>query len=606
MLQANATDTNGSIGKVSFYVNGNLVHQDFNYPYKYSYNPPGFGHYLVHVIATNSSGLTSCIDMAAFSIEDNTTVLSGSTKISTTTDDAEEYSSGYMDLFNWDIDLGYNNYICGFRFQNVNIPPGAEVTNAYIQFTADEVKTNPTWLNIYGERNANAKTFFIDSRNISSRSKTNNRVDWTVNPWSPVGASGSDQQTPNLKNILNEIIVLPGYEFGSPFAFIIEGSGYRATECFDGDSVKAAVLHYTYQLPNHLIDIMPGDTDNNGIVDTKDILYACLNFNNTGPMRTNPTINWISQPVMPWNSFMNGVNLAHHDTDGNGLINENDIDAVELNYGEGNLWNNPSIEYQTTVLKLRQIYSNISGVNKYELYLDAENYVRAHGIHGSIDLSEFLKSDRDIVHVSTNPYNFFNSDVVFTKYHEDTKILDFALSKTDQKSSSIQNKGLLTIAIGADDLIEGEQVKKASVKYSGLVSADGHYEGLKGSTFYGPETSTYNFNLTTVNSYCQQNGLAEIQVYGDDSSTYEYNWSNGMIGNKVDSLAVGNYSLTIKKDGNPLETVDFEIAGISEMVIVDQDVTKDSVIKASKEISIQSGVEISKDYNVEFLIENCE
>jgi len=608
-FQANAADTNGSIQKVKFYVNGNLVHQDFSYPYKYSYKPPNFGHYLVHVIATNSSGLTSCIDMAAFSILDNTTVLSGSSKINTTTDDAEEYSNGYMDLLNWDIDLGYNGYTCGFRFQNMDIPPGALVTGAHIQFTADEVKTNSTYLNVYGERNANAKTFFIDYNDISNRAKTTNMVDWYVDAWTQVGASGSAQSTPNLKNILNEIIALPGYEFGNPFAFIIEGFGYRVTETFDGEPEKAAVLHYTYQLPNYLINVLPGDADNNGIVDCKDVLYACLNFTSAGPTRSNASINWNAQPVMPWNSFMNGINLAHQDTDGNGLINEKDMDAVVFNYGKGNLGNNPPIEYQTNVLKLRQSYSNISGVNKYEIFLDTENYVKAHGIHGSIDLSEFLKIDKDIVHVNTNPYNFFNPDVVFSKYHEDTKILDFALSKTDQQGSSIQNKGLLTIAIGADDLIEGDQVKKASIKYSALISADGRYESLKGANFYVLESSNVNFNLITIDAHCYQNGAAEIQMYNDDINTYEYVWSNGMNSSKVDSLVAGDYTLTIKKAGNLIETVDFEIAtvsGISEMVIVDQDVTKDSVIKASTEITIQNNVEISKNYNVELLIDGCE
>jgi len=598
-FQANAVNGNIKIQKISFYVNGNLVHQDFSYP-----------------IATNRNGLTSSIDMAAFSIQNTTTTLSNSSKISTSTDDAEEYNNGHMDLLNWDIDLGYNDYTCGFRFQNVNIPPDATVTDAYIQFTADETKSNPTSLTIFGERNANAKTFFANYDDISSRAKTNNSVDWIVNFWER-GESGLAQRTPNLKNILNEIIAFPGYKLESPFVFVVEGSGYRAAETVDSDSVKAAVLHYSYNLPNHLIDILPGDTDNNGIVESKDILYNCLSFNQSGLTRSNATIEWIPQPVTPWNSFIGGVNFAHQDADGNGLINKKDINAVVFNYGEGNPTYNSFIANQTEALKLKESYSNSSEVKKYVLFLDAESSVTAHGINGSIDLSEFIKSDVDIVEIDTNLYEF---NVAFAKYHKDTKILDFAFSRTDQQDKFIGSYSwnlidnvFLSITIDKEDLIESEQVKKASIK-SNIISANGNYESLNGSNFYVYQVQTaaletVNFNLISIDSYCQQKGAAEIQIYEDDLSTYKFEWSNGMSGNQVDSLSAGNYTLSIKKDGNIIQTIDFEIAsisGVSEMLIIDRDITKNSIFKVSKEILIESDVEIAKDYDVEFLIGGCE
>jgi len=254
LLQANATDSNGSIQKVSFYINGNLIQEDFTYPYEYNFYPFAYGQYQISIIATDNDGLTSCMDMAAIRLM-NSTNFTYSSKINTTTDDAEEYSNGYMDLLNWDIDLGYNGYTCGFRFQNVNIPPNATITQAYIQFTADEVKNNTTSLTIFGEKNAQARTFFTNSNDISNRPKTNNRVDWFAAPWTQVGANGSAQSTPNLKNIMQEIIDLNDYTFESPFAFIIEGSGYRVSETFDGDSINAPVLHYSYTIEEACTDV---------------------------------------------------------------------------------------------------------------------------------------------------------------------------------------------------------------------------------------------------------------------------------------------------------------------------------------------------------------
>ena len=439
LIRANATDSNGSIERVSFYVNGNLVNEDFTYPYEYSYTPPTFGQYLVHIIATDNNGLTSCIDLAAFNIVNSTTTLTNWTKISTTTDDAEEYSNGFMDLFNWDIDLGYNGYKCGFRFLNVNIPPGATVTNAYIQFVADEANSNATSLTIFGEKNADPKTFFINSNDISNRAKTNNSVPWNADSWTQVGASGQAQRTPDLSNILNEIIALPDYRLESPFLFIIEGSGYRVAETVDGDSIKAPVLHYSYNLANavdDLEDVWPGDADNNGIVSAKDVLYICLSYNNTGPNRPQASTGWIPQPIMPWNSLVDGINFAHQDADGNGSINLNDINVVKLNYGSETPWFIKPVNRQTKVLKLKQTSPNAK-TTQYDLFLDVDNSVMAHGIHGSIDLSEFLKTDKDIVKVDSSLITMLDADVIFTQYHQDSKILDFALSRTDKQNKPI-------------------------------------------------------------------------------------------------------------------------------------------------------------------------
>ncbi len=244
-LYASATDANGSIQNVRFYVNGNFVNQDNTYPYQYNYNPPGYGQYVVHIIATDNNGLTSCIDMSSINIINSSSTLTNTSKVKSTTDDAEEYSNGFMDLFNWDLDIGYNGYTCGLRFQNINIPRNAIITNATIKFTADEVKSNPTSLDIFAHDHSYSPTFYITSNNISNRPKTAS-VQWTVNPWAQVGSSGSAQTTPNLKNIVQSLVNRSDWDVASPMTFIFEGSGYRVSETMDGDSIKAPVLTVTY------------------------------------------------------------------------------------------------------------------------------------------------------------------------------------------------------------------------------------------------------------------------------------------------------------------------------------------------------------------------
>lgn len=262
VFYANATDANGSIQKVSFYVNGTLVNQDTSYPYQYTYNPSSYGPYLVHIIATDNQGLTSCMDMSTINLINGSSI-TNTAKVNSTTDDAEEYGTGFMDLFNWDLDLGYSNYVCGLRFQNINIPPRAIITNAYIRFTADEVKTNPTSLEIFAHDNSFSPTFFITTRDISNRPKTTTSKPWTVDPWTQVGTSGSTQTTPNLKSVVQSLVNRPDWDLSSPMTFIFEGSGYRVSETVDSDSTKAPILTVSYttaQIPPSVIFINPEDT----------------------------------------------------------------------------------------------------------------------------------------------------------------------------------------------------------------------------------------------------------------------------------------------------------------------------------------------------------
>lgn len=619
-LEANASDANGNIQKVSFYINGNLINEDFTYPYQYQIHPISYGQYVVHVIATDNDGLTSCIDMATISLK-NGTIFSNASKIKSTTDDAEEYATGYMDLFNWDMDLGYNNYKCGLRFLNVNIPPNAIITNAYIQFTADEVKTNPTLLIIHGEKKANANTFFIHNGDISNRIKTNQSVPWTVDAWTKVGDSGSAQRTPNLKNIMQEIIALDDYSLVSPFAFIIEGSGYRASEVFDGDSIKAAVLHYTYSIGDEpvstQVEVWPGDANNDDIVTLKDVLYVCLSYDKMGPARINASNNWFAQLTKPWNSSIEAINFAHQDANGDGIIYIDDIDVVVQNYG----YQTPDYQYypnqQTNLLKLKQA-SITDKSTEYDLVLEANDEVMAHGIHGSIDLSDFLKNVEDKVIIDPTFNTFLGADVVKTIYHEDSKILDFALSRTDHQNKAIQNISLMRVIIIVEDIIDGGQPQKAIISSSGIVSSTGKYENLKGSAFYAyqeqiegtkPNTySAFNFNLITTKAECGQNGTAEVEIFNDNLSTYEFEWSNGASGYIVDNLEAGNYLLNIKKDNALIKTIDFEIESyqnVSEIVLIDDVFTKDTVVRASKEIEVNNGIELSNKHTTELLIEDC-
>lgn len=166
--------------------------------------------------------------------------------ISTGSDDVEERQDGTLDMSSSDLEMVFDGFdqVIGLRFNNINVPQSANILNAYIQFTVDEVTSNETNLIIHGENIGDAQTF--NSQNVSSRSTTSNIVNWSVPVWSPIGSSGEDQRTPDLSSIVTEIVNLQDWILGNSMVFKITGSGKRVAESYEGAQTSCAKLHIEY------------------------------------------------------------------------------------------------------------------------------------------------------------------------------------------------------------------------------------------------------------------------------------------------------------------------------------------------------------------------
>jgi len=97
--------------------------------------------------------------------------------------------------------------------------------------------------------------------------------------------------------------------------------------------------------------VFPGDADTDGKADLNDLMYIGMGFGLTGPEREDPTpLDWIGQPVLDWaETTVDGINYKHFDSDGNGVIDYQDIIPVIQHYSpmEGGLdhtnYNGPKI-----------------------------------------------------------------------------------------------------------------------------------------------------------------------------------------------------------------------------------------------------------------------
>lgn len=171
-------------------------------------------------------------------------------RISAASDDAEEaVVDGRISLSSTDLELTDNRGLqtIGMRFNQIDVPPGATITRAYIQFQVDEKSSVATSLTLRGEASANAQTFTTVRRNISSRATTSAAVSWSPPAWNTVGEAGTSQQTPDISAIVQEIVRLGGWSSGNSLAIIVTGSGQRTAESFNGTAAAAPLLHVEYR-----------------------------------------------------------------------------------------------------------------------------------------------------------------------------------------------------------------------------------------------------------------------------------------------------------------------------------------------------------------------
>ncbi len=191
-----------------------------------------------------------------------------SSQISSSSDDAEEEgpdgsAPGSIYTTSSDLELVYDpnssqgTQIVGMRFNNLNIPQGAVISDAYITFTSDDPdggnpsNSSSTTVSIAGQDVDNALTFSTSSNNISSRTTTSASVNWSPSSWT----TGTTYNTPSLATIVKEIVDRPGWSSGNSMAMIINGSniGGRVAHSYDGVPASAPVLYVTYSSGDYTI-----------------------------------------------------------------------------------------------------------------------------------------------------------------------------------------------------------------------------------------------------------------------------------------------------------------------------------------------------------------
>ena len=159
------------------------------------------------------------------------------------------YASWWPELY-FGIDPNYPscNYVSsGFRFNNVQIPQGAQMKYAYLTFSVDGPFTDPLDVKIYGENAANSEIFASPPQNRSLTSP----ISWPItNAW----YVGDRRTTPNLSTIVQSIVGItgnpgPGWQYGNSLSFIFKDPGPATTSVRRVISFERAGWDHAYGLP---------------------------------------------------------------------------------------------------------------------------------------------------------------------------------------------------------------------------------------------------------------------------------------------------------------------------------------------------------------------
>ena len=137
----------------------------------------------------------------------------------------------------------------GFRFTGASIPPGASVLSAKLMLYCVFGESKPVVLAYTGEASGSSQPFGSQSLNIGSRLRTaayelEDSQTWTCDAFNA---------SPELRNIVQEIIDLPDWQEGNPITLFIEDYGSNNTRninAYDNSPDKAAFLKVAYNQIN--------------------------------------------------------------------------------------------------------------------------------------------------------------------------------------------------------------------------------------------------------------------------------------------------------------------------------------------------------------------
>jgi len=254
--------------------------------------------------------------------------------------------------------------------------------------------------------------------------------------------------------------------------------------------------------------VYPGDLNHDGIVNNQDVGLSGLYLNQAGYARDQKHQNteWNPYPSQDWELYNNlNIDLKHHDCNGDGLIDENDEQAIRDNMGE--MWSTPEpgeppeeSDYQVMLHPIDQIYDGNLVMN-VALERRAGGDLNLQGGHFTVDYSD-VEGDFSDVALNFQPISWLGTPTIdlwyeSTPFHDEKKI-EVGFTKTDYVES--EGKGVIGQLILRYDNSAFKKGGNSKSSYQFEISTIGIHQN--NGNFIPVEDQRLQVNL---NSTCQPN-----------------------------------------------------------------------------------------------------
>ena len=229
--------------------------------------------------------------------------------------------------------------------------------------------------------------------------------------------------------------------------------------------------------------IWPGDANGDGAANNYDLLNIGLGMATTGPARPffpfpEAPNTWAPNYGSDWNAWVDVVNFKHLDSDGDGVVHENDILAIEQNYvADTEFTSTPTpgapvvyVEFESEVIIIDELTPQLMSVSA-DLYVGGFNLPvsELHGLALGLTYSTDFIHPGTIVDIDYFDNSFFgpSHEVLFLEQAValggDSKRIDVGLS---QKSNPLGVEGYGKIAtmnfVVNADIIDGLALPEVS------------------------------------------------------------------------------------------------------------------------------------------------
>jgi MSHA biogenesis protein MshQ len=450
-----------------------------------------------------------------------------SVRVSADNDDAEErISDGDMYRDSTDLELGYDDFvggvqIVGMRFRNVNIPQGAIINSAYLQFTANETDSGATNLIIYGENVDSANQFSNGRSNISSRPKTTASVTWTPAAWNNVNGL---HQSPDIRLIIQEIVNRAGWVANNELAILIEpGPGCSGINCqrtadsHDGDSANAPLL---------VIDYSEGNFSGNLNVDNQFEAYISTDDSVQGTLigsGTNwPTTEMLSAYLTPGQDYY--LHIKATDVGGvAGFLGDFELSGTDHRFSNGltTLDTNTSDWVVSTTG-----WGNYQPVTAYGTNVDSPSpWGRINGV--SLSAQWIWSSNNDADNVT-----YFSTKIAEPVT---TPIIEYRFDEASWNGSAGEVIDNLSLGLNGRALGNATTISQGQICSAGVFDGNGDYLSIPGLSTYLNTTASLSFWVKSRqlgnNLPWQAPGISGIEHNGGgDDIFWGYLDASGRIG----------------------------------------------------------------------------